>query len=117
MPTEKGPEFDMTTPPTRNDWKATPLNIGIAIAIIAAAMTIISWSFKAQDFAEAVAAKVITAHSQSDIESAHTGIKRYVTKQEMQEYMIRERNEMRAEQRAATEEIKELIIRLDRRSR
>ena len=68
------------------DWKASPLTLGLLVALVVACVTVVGWVVKGQSAIKDTAAEVVKMHCDADVDRAHRNLReKYVPRVELQQ--------------------------------
>ena len=67
------------------DWKASPITLGLLVALVIASVTIVGWVVKGESALKTMASEVVKAHCDQDVDRSHSDLpKKYVPRVELQ---------------------------------
>ena len=104
-------------PATQLGSSKTPLTIGLAVTLFGATTGIVSWTLRTQDATKDIAREVLMIHTQVEPEIAHPGLKNYVKVQDLRDSVNEMKWLVEREQKQTTNEIKELIEKMNIQNR
>lgn len=68
------------------DWKASPVTLGLLVALVVACVTVVGWVVRGQGAIKETAAEVVKIHCDQDVDRAHDDLpKKYVPRVELQQ--------------------------------